>query len=180
MGIEISRAEKLLWKGKPSAGLHFTPQDLFIIPFSILWLGGVSAGALSVPSQAHVDPVLYVILPFFVLIGLYITVGRFVVDVYARRRTEYALTDQRAIIAGGLLRSSTRSVNLAAVAEVRFRKGRKGRGTVEFGSPGMFAMMPRNWPGVGQFLPAAFDGIEEASRIYELVLTAQREAQRRR
>jgi hypothetical protein len=180
MGIEISREEKLLWKGKPAPGLHFSPQDLFIVPFSVLWLGGVSAGALSVPYQAHIDPMLYVMLPVFVLIGLYVTVGRFVVDIYARRRTDYVLTDQRAIISSGLLRPSTRSVNLVAVAEIRFRPGRHGRGTVEFGSPGMFAMMPRNWPGMGQFLPAAFDGIEDALRIYDLALTAQREGQRGR
>lgn len=145
-----------------------------MVPFSIFWLGIVlSISLMTATGDIHnVDPMTYVILPVFVAVGLYMLVGRFLVDIYARRHTEYVLTDQRAIIASGIIRSTTRSVNLAAAAEIRYRQGRRGRGTIEFGSGGMFGMLPRSWPGASQFMPPAFDGIEDASRVYDLALNA--------
>lgn len=88
------------------------------------------------------------------------------------------LTDRRAIIESGLFRSSVRSVSLAALAEIRIRENRKGRGTIQFGSGGgPFAMVPRNWPGAGQFASPAFDGIDDARQVYDIAIKAQRQAQ---
>jgi hypothetical protein len=123
------------------------------------------------------DPAFYLIMPFFLLIGLYMLFGRFLVDRVARRRTHYYLTTQRAVIEGGLFRPNHRSISLAASPEIRFRGRRNGRGTVQFGSASMFGMMPPSWPGASQFLPPAFDDIDEAERVYNLALKAQREAQ---
>ena len=63
-----------------------------------------------------VDPFAYLMLPVFVVIGLYMLVGRFAVDIVARRRTHYMLTDQRAVIESGLFTAHRASVNLAAAA----------------------------------------------------------------
>ncbi len=98
-------------------------------------------------------------------------------DPAARRRTHYYLTNQRALIESGLFRPSRRSVSLAAVPEIRVRMGRKGRGSVQFGSPSVFGMMPPSWPGASQFLPPAFDDIDDAERVYGLAVSAQRDMQ---
>ena len=177
MAIDIAPGERIIWKGQPVQGIRLAPQDAFAIPFAAFWLLIVlSILFLAITGRAtEVDPFLYVILPVFLLIGLHMLAGRFLVDRAGRRRTYYYLTNQRAFIESGLFRPSRRSVSLAAVPEIRFRAGRNGRGTVQFGSPSPFAMIPPSWPGAGQFLPPAFDDIEGAERVYGLALSAQRE-----
>lgn len=178
MNIPMMPGERLIWKGKPAQGFRFTPQDIFAIPFALFWLFMVLATLVFLPGEEApgTGPIVYAILPLFVLIGLYMLIGRFLIDRMMRRRTSYFLTNQRAVIESGLFGSTRRSVNLAAVAEVRFRQGRRGKGTLQFGGSGPFGMMPTGWPGASQFLPPAFDGIEDAARVYDLVISAQRDA----
>lgn len=182
MATDIALGERIIWQGQPVQGIRLAPQDAFAIPFAAFWLLIiVSIFVITITGAAeNVDPLTYVILPIFLLIGLYMLAGRFVVDAAARRRTRYYLTDQRVLIESGLFRPSRRSVSLAAIPEIRIRAGRKGRGTVQFGSPSLFGMMPPSWPGASQFLPPAFDDIEDAERIYGLALSAQRDIQTRR
>ena len=133
----------------------------------------------AISDQKHGDPAAFIIIPFFLLIGLYLGFGRFVVDAFARGRTTYTLTSRRALIDSGLFTKAERSINLAVLPEIGLRERRSGRGTVTFGANGggPFAMMPRNWPGARQFLPPAFDGIDDVRRVYDLALKAQRDSQ---
>ncbi len=181
MAFSLATDERSIWQGAPAQGIHFSPQDIFAIPFSIFWLGMVSFMAVMVVSDKaqNVDPMTYFIFPIFLIVGLYMAVGRFFVDIAVRRNTAYVLTNRRAIVESGLFRKGMRSINLAATSEVNFRPGRNGRGTIEFGSSaGPFGMLPRSWPGAGRFLAPAFDGVEEGQHVYDLVLKAQRESQR--
>lgn len=179
MAIEIAPGERIIWQGQPVQGVRLAPQDAFAIPIAAFWLFIVLAiFLLAITGEAeNVDPLTYVILPVFLLIGLHMLAGRFLVDRAARQRTHYYLTNQRALIESGLFRPNRRSVSLAAVPEIRVRAGRKGRGTVQFGTPSLFGMMPPSWPGASQFLPPAFDDIEDAERVYSLAVSAQREMQ---
>ena len=180
MTIDVAPGERIIWQGQPTQGLRFAPQDAFAVPFAAFWLFMVTmifvlgfTGGIK-----QVDPLAYFIMPVFLLIALYMLFGRFLVDRADRRRVVYYLTTERAVIEGGLFRPTHRSVSLAAVSEIRFRGRRNGRGTVQFGSPNMFGMMPPSWPGASQFLPPAFDDIVDAQRIYSLALATQRSLQR--
>lgn len=170
--------ERILWQGQPVQGLRFAPVDIFAVPFTAVWLGivVVAFSAAVQEPEARSNPMLFFMIPLFVGVGLHMLVGRFVVDIFARRRTRYFLTNQRAVIESGLFRSSVSSVSLATAPEIRLQGGRSGRGTVHFGSSGLFGMMPPNWPGISQHLPPAFHDIEDAEQIYGRALTAQREA----
>lgn len=178
MAIDLAPGERIIWQGQPTQGFRLVPQDAFAVPFAAFWLLMVSVIFLSAfaGEMKDVDPMAYVILPFFLVIGLYMLFGRFIIDRAARRRTFYYLTTERAFIEAGLFRPSRRSVSLAAAPEIRFQGRRSGRGTVQFGSQSIFGMMPPSWPGASQFLPPAFDDIEDAEHVYNLALTAQREA----
>ena len=91
--------EKLLWEGRPSRRLLIlTKADIFLIPFSLLWGGfalfwNLAAWGMGAPFFFRLFG-----LPFL-LVGAYITVGRFFVDQYIRKHTVYALTTKRAFIA---------------------------------------------------------------------------------
>lgn len=181
MAIDLAPGERIIWQGQPTQGFRLAPQDAFAVPFAAFWLFMVSVMFLSASTgeMTVVDPLAYLIMPVFLIIGLYMLFGRFLVDRSARRRVYYYLTTERAVIDGGMFRPSRRSVSLAAAPEIRFRGRRSGRGTIQFGSANTFGMMPPSWPGASQFLPPAFDDIEDAERIYSLALATQRSLQRK-
>jgi hypothetical protein len=181
MSTQLASDEKVLWRGEPSKGIRFVWADLFIVPFSLLWTFGIVAGffGATTNNDAKVEPELFFILPFFVFIGFYLLIGRFIVDAWARARTKYLLTNRRAVIESNGWPSSVRSVSLGALPEIRFRQHGSERATIEFGSGNpMFGSFPRGWPGASRFQPPAFDNINEGRRVYDMILSAQRDLQR--
>lgn len=179
MDLQLTSGERVLWEGAPGQGIRFQAQDWFAIPFAAVWLTITSMAFFATAHSAR-DPGFYFIAPLFVFIGVYMLVGRFIVDMFSRAKTEYALTNRRAIIETGLFRRSTRSINLAAAPEIRLAEGRSGRGTIEFGTGSPFGSMPRGWPGMSRYQSPAFENIDNASSIYSTVLDAQRDAQNAR
>ena len=173
----LSSGERILWEGQPKPGIWFEPADAFAIPFSVLWFGLLllGFGAMIWGEPTHVDPMAYVVLPLFGFVGLYVTVGRFIVARYARSRTHYYLTERRAIIRTGILRRRERSVNLSATSEIRLNTSRDGTGTIEFGqSSPFYRMMPRSWAfGQSGSLSPAFERISDPEAVYRRVLDLQ-------
>ena len=48
--------EEFIWSGRPATGLLFTGQDIFLIPFSLLWGGIVLFGAFATLTQTKEQP----------------------------------------------------------------------------------------------------------------------------
>ena len=102
---ELATDENLLWSGRPRQGLTLRASDWFVIPFSLLWGGfalfwEATVLGLSV-NQQGANPTSAFMALFglpFVVIGLYLIFGRFLVDAWIRKNTTYALTDQRALV----------------------------------------------------------------------------------
>lgn len=92
---KLGEEERLLWMGKPAQGLRLTARDMFLVPFSLVWLAFVIfwiAGALRQRGGFWLYG-----LPF-VAVGLYFVAGRFVVESWIRRSIEYAITNQRVLV----------------------------------------------------------------------------------
>lgn len=93
----LRQGEQLLWVGQPDPRKRFTPADLFLVPFSLMWGGfAVFWEMMAITSGAP---------PFFglwgipfVLIGLYFIAGRFIYKRHRKLKTVYGLTDARAIV----------------------------------------------------------------------------------
>jgi hypothetical protein len=104
----IRPGERLLWRGAPDPKVSFGPEDLVLIPFSLLWgifweyqaskLGWGFGSVWGIP---------------FVLIGLYLIFGRFTYKRWNRRHTRYAISDQRIAV----IRKGGRQVQSLARAE---------------------------------------------------------------
>ena len=122
--------ERVLWSGRPKQGIAFRPIDGFLIPFSILWCGFVVAMFATAASQTGSPSI---ILLLFMLFGLYFLVGRFIHDSVIRRRTSYALTDQRALFRCG---SKTSSLDLSHLPKLELQERSDGTGTIEFQDTG--------------------------------------------
>ena len=145
-----------------------------MIPFSLLWGGFAIFWEASVLSRGALGFFALWGVPF-VLVGLYMIVGRFIVDARVRANTAYVLSDRRAVIVSGLFSKTARSVDLRVAPEVSVTERASGTGTITFGtSPtgaAWFAGAP--WPGMSDRLPPAFELIANVRTVYQQVRAAQ-------
>jgi len=170
--------ERLVWAGKPKSGLMLTARDGFLIPFSLMWGGFAIFWEWSVlDSTRGNSPGGFFALwgiPF-VLAGLYLILGRFFVDAWARARTAYGVTGQRILILRDGPFGKFTALAIDRLPELSLNERADGSGTIRFGGDSIFGR--RNgfsgWSpaldGTPQFLAvpdarAVFDQIQKLGR----------------
>ena len=113
----------------------------------------------------------------FVLFGIYIVFGRFIVDAQARERTFYGLTNERIIIVSGLFSRQTKSLQLRTLSDISLTERADGSGSITFGPQHPMARrIPFAWPGAGLYAAPGFEMIDRAKEIYELITRTQKTA----
>ena len=167
----LMAGESLVWWGPPRQGFMLTARDGFLIPFSLMW-GGFSVfwETTAVTSGAPLFFKLWGV-PFVVM-GLYIVFGRFLVDAWARRQTLYAVTNKRVLILRDWPFTKFTALGLDQMPVVEFKEGRNGRGTIFFGPSSTTSSTGfgrRN--GMGVWSPAfdstpQFVGIDDARNVF--------------
>ena len=147
-----------------------------MIPFSLMWGGfAIFWEAMALSQGAPIFTVLWGI-PF-VLVGLFLIFGRFVIDARARAHTIYGLTNRRVIVVSGILSRTITSLPLRTLADVSLRERSDGSGSVFFGRPNPFiGWYGAMWPGMNQYMTPAFERIPQAKLVHDRVLEAQRAA----
>jgi hypothetical protein len=194
---QLDAGESLLWSGQPRKGIVFRGSDIFMIPFSLMWGGFAIFFAASV--LFHVRDggggpgfvgLLFAI-PF-VLIGLYMMFGRFIVEAIQRKHTCYGVTDHRVIIVTGLVDPQpapdvalvtalvatlsprkVKSLDLRTMSDVSMTERSGGSGTITFGPQNPYQHFAgTGWPGMG-FARPCFDLVEQVKSVYALIRDAQ-------
>ena len=160
---ELISGEQLVWSGRPRGGIRFRPSDALMIPFSLIWGGFAFFWEFSVTHSKAPSFLAIWGIPF-VLVGIYIIVGRFFVDAAVRARTSYGLTNRRAVIISCLFSRQVRSVDLRSIPELTFRESTDGSGTITFGTAEPWVSSRRG--GVRSIVPQ-FEFIEDARSVYE-------------
>jgi len=178
---ELRAGEKIYWKGNPRQGLKLRASDIFLIPFSLLW-GGFAIfwefTATSIPAK-NAAPAATIFPLFgipFVLVGLYIIIGRFFADAQIRKNTEYAVTNERAIIVSGLFSRKVKSINLKSISDISVSEKSDGSGTITFGesaSPYGWWMNAGFFPGMRNQVPA-FEMIENVKNVDSVIRKSQK------
>lgn len=173
VSFDLDRGETLLWSGAPEQGIVFRGSDILFIPFSLLWGGFALFWEFGVITSGAPASMALFGVPI-VLVGLYITAGRFFVDARMRRRTMYGVTTERILIAEGIFSTRLKSLNLATLSDVTLHQRADGTGTITFGPQIPWARMYDgfSWPGVPRI--TAFDRIAEAKRVNDIIRDAQR------
>lgn len=121
--------ESILWKGKPERGAVFTRQDIVMIPFSIFWCGFAFVwffGALAAGGLFALFGV-----PF-ILIGIYLVIGRFIVTAHLRKNTAYVITNKKIIRKKG---TKIDMIEIATLPPMHTELHKNGCGTITFGEP---------------------------------------------
>ncbi|SMC29085.1 PH domain-containing protein [Andreprevotia lacus DSM 23236] len=172
---QLAADEHLLWSGQPRQGLLLRASDAYAIPFSLLW-GGFALFWESSVIATNAPPFFVLWGIPFVLVGLYIIIGRFFVDARLRAHTRYAVTDQRVLIVSGLFKREVRSLPLTRLPDLILTEGRRDEGSINFGpAPATRFNGMAGWPGQQQ--TPGFELIADARRVYNLIQDVQRPVQ---
>jgi hypothetical protein len=174
---ELGADERLLWSGRPRQGVLLRASDLGMIPFSLLW-GGFSI-VWEVTAIVNGAPLFFKLGGLlFILLGLYLIVGRFWLDARRRAKTYYGITNKRVIIIAGLFRRSVNWWLVDVLKDVSVTVWSDGTGTVTLGRRNLWNMWMggRDSPPTGLNVPPMLDLIDDARAVYETIRNAQREA----
>jgi hypothetical protein len=172
----LDRGERQLWAGSPGRGVRLRGGDAYAIPFTLVWAAFAVNWELQVVHNGA--PLFFRLwgLPFLG-IGVYLTVGRFVLDASRRARTTYVVTSERILIIRGTSNVETKSIPLASLTDMSLTEHRDGSGTVTFGGIAPPANRPRVlWTGASMI--PAFEFIPDARQVYDIIRGAQSTAQR--
>ncbi len=102
--------EQVLWEGAPDPTVIFAKQDRVLVPFSIVWAGFALFWEAGVSTAGFIPGSIFGLV--FVIVGVYLVIGRFFYKRWDRRRTRYVVTNRRAVV----LRSGGRSLQEAPIA----------------------------------------------------------------
>jgi hypothetical protein len=173
---QLSSGERLLWSGQPRQGLVLRGSDTFAIPFSLMWGGFAIFWESSVLDSSAPGFFVFWGIPF-VLIGLYLIIGRFFVDAKQRAHTFYGVTNERIIIVTGVLNRSVKSLNLRTLSDISLTEGKNDEGSISFGGGSQFYSRfggISGWPGMNAQMGPRFDLIAGARTAYDIIRNAQR------
>lgn len=127
---EVGKGERIIWAERPKQGIVFRSSDGCLIPFSLAWGGfAIFWETMVIVMDAPIFMAFFGI-PF-VIIGLYLIVGRFFHDMYIRKKMIYGLTQKRIIIKRG---DHTRFVDLEALTDIQITEKNNGSGSILFNS----------------------------------------------
>jgi len=172
----LDLGERVIWSGRPRQGLLLRGMDAFAIPFGLVWTSIPLFGAWATLRRPNGD--LFALIPVipFILIGLYLIVGRFFIDAAQRRRTFYALTNERILIVSGLWSRDIRSIALRMLDQVDVSARASGEGTITFGRGAYRSFALPGWPGMKGYLAPMFEMIPDVAAVAKLIRDAQRAA----
>jgi len=118
--------EKLIWQGAPATGLRFSGSGfilsffgIFFLAFALFWTGI----AASMGGDSGIEGIFPLFGVPFVLIGLWLVAGHWFFDAYKRKRSRYALTNKRAIIARTVFNRRMESYPIERANQIRLISG---------------------------------------------------------
>jgi hypothetical protein len=150
--------EMIEWVAQPKQGILLRKNDGCMIPFSLVWGGFVLLWEGIAILNQHT---FFIIFGFpFVLLGLYIILGRFFHDIYKRKNTIYALSNLRLILKKG---AKLQTYFYTEIKNLKIVSHRKGRGSIFFNEA-----VEQKYNSFESPNPC-FEQIEDANRLYRTI-----------
>jgi len=168
----LLKGEKILWCGQPGQGLLLTSRDWLLIPFSLFW-GGFFVFWEKGVLDTNTPTLMKLWGVPFLLIGVYLVAGRFLLDAWIRRGMYYAVTNKRVLILRSSPFSKFSALGLDQLPDANLTERADGRGTIRFGTGAPY------WAGSGfsGWTPALdstpqFIAIEDARTVFDHIQRA--------
>ena len=168
--------EHTLWSGQSKQGLILSGNDIFLIPFSLVWGGfaifwNAMVWFASFDTKSSGNPDWFFKLwglPFLV-IGIYFIIGRFFHDAHIRKKLIYAITSQRVLTLCG---SKFNSLDIHRLPRLELMEHKDGTGTIAFEASNVMSIGGMN--GLSWWLPALggtaqLFRIRNPRKVYELI-----------
>jgi hypothetical protein len=176
---ELASGESVVWAGQPSGTFVFHKEDLFLVPFSLLWGGFAIFWELGVAgfwgsSQHSGNPWIFGVLwgiPF-VLVGQYMIWGRFFYSAWKKKRTYYAVTNRRVIAVQDAWRRQMASAYLDSLPTLTKEGTSSGVGTLRFAQTESLLYGRRGWgawDGMAVGNIPTFVDIDDVDYVYRIV-----------
>ncbi|MGA7064191.1 MAG: hypothetical protein WBY69_23510 [Candidatus Acidiferrales bacterium] len=176
---ELLSGETIVWAGQPNTRVIFHKQDLYMVPFSLLW-GGFAVfweasvaglwGSNGKPGTPWSFGMVWGI-PF-VVAGQYFIWGRFFYDAWLKRRTYYALTNRRVIAVQNGWSRRMASSYLDSLPNLVKEDGANGVGTLRFNQSDLLSSKQRQlaaWNALSVGDVPTFVDVEDVDSIYRLI-----------
>lgn len=157
-----NQGEQLIWTGRPVQGLRLRKADLFLIPFSLLW-GGFAIGWEIGVIVMGADWFFALFGIPFVLIGLYLIIGRFFHDAWYRSKVYYGMTEEELFIKRP---KRVENIPFTSIKNLDVKEEKNGRGSLSF-QMGVSAKKKETptLPSAGHVL----DGIPSVTTPYHII-----------
>jgi hypothetical protein len=169
--LPIPPDETVRWTGEPPTGFLWRPSDWVLVPFSLMWGGGVLFFESAIISAGAPLVMMLFGVPF-VVVGAYLVAGRFWWDANVRARTRYAVTDRAAYIVVTGFRGKVRRYSGSGLDDVNIERKEDGSGTLRFGPD---ARRSRQGASASPLVPLnAFEAIRDVDHAYDAVRAAAR------
>lgn len=165
--LELGPGEHMLWSGRPRQGLFLRRDDWFWIPSSLVWNGVMVYVGSHAPNVIFATPT--------ILVGLYLLIGRFFADAALRRRTLYALTNERVwLIRDEWFRVTVKSLHLRSV-DLELDERPDGSGTLMLAVHGVGWVVENALPIRGRYIPRPlFELSDSAAEVFRQISKARR------
>ena len=172
--------ERIVWSGEPIRHRLLRIEDAYLIPFSLLCGGFAIFWEAGAVISAR-DPFAVLVGLPFLLVGLYLIFGRFVVRAMASRKARYLVTDRRVVVTGGATGRAVGTAYLAGLPPPVITENEDGSGDLAFGMfPSGFGyrgLGTRRHPGWSlgfePIMPFRFRDIPDVVRVRDLIVAGQ-------
>lgn len=167
-----NQGEQLIWTGRPVQGLRLRQSDWILIPFSLLWGGFAIGWEIGVIVMGAGWFFALFGIPF-VLIGLYLIIGRFFHDAWYRSKVYYGMTTEELFIKRP---KRVENIPFTKINSMDVQEEKNGRGSLSF-QMGVAAKNNQKSP----TLPAAsyiLDGVYNVTEPYHIIRNYKKAARK--
>lgn len=123
----LQPGEQLLWHGAPGTGIRFRHSELRSLPINLFILGFGIFWTVSAASSAGVKGILFGI-PLLAF-GVYLSIGRFLIEIRHRKETYYGITNQRIIL---MEPKTIQTLLYDQIPSLELEPEKNGEGTIYF------------------------------------------------
>ncbi|MGB9929950.1 MAG: hypothetical protein ACPK85_16395 [Methanosarcina sp.] len=161
---ELLTDEKIIWAGKPETKFILKGEDVVLSLFGLVITGFLS---LFFRGDFITSAALFEISIFTImfLAGLYYLFGRFIFDYYEKKRTFYAVTNQRVLIITNTYKKNVQAELISQIPALIKTVHKDDIGTIQFDNV-KFDMSGES----NEYIyPPAFKDIKNVDTIYKLI-----------